>query len=151
MNRTTRTLEVYAEVIDRMGMESRTQGNAILLQPVEGASFVITVDEGDPEFLRMAVAMGGEVPVSRLELLEICNAANRKLKSLKCTLDEDGEILFAVENLQAAPDCIPTVEHTLGIVPRLMHTMIAGIERVTNDLKFAVIADQASDGKSEEA
>ncbi len=152
MNRTRRTLAVYTEVIDRMGMESSIRDNTITLHPADGVSFTIVVEESDPEFMWLGAVVDGEkVPISRLALLEICNRANRDLKGAKCIVDGDGDVVIQVDNLMAGTDCIPTVEDALGILPRTLHMLITGIGRITDDLRFAAIVDQAADGKGEEA
>lgn len=146
MNRTTRTLAVYTEVINRMGMESYIHANALVWQVADVLDLVIVVDEGDPEFLCVTVWMeAGKASISRLELLEICNAANGKLKGTKCMVNEAGDLVIEVENLMAGTDCVPTVEHTLGVMPRALHMMLAGVKRLTTDLRFAAIADHADD------
>lgn len=151
MTSTARIIEVYTEVINnRMGHDSQVHGDRIEFQPVEGLTCVITTYENDPEYLHLWTMLSGIEPTLPQDTMNsICIATTHKTKSVKSIVDSDGDLVFSVEMLVAAPDCLPTVEHLQGVLPRSVTMLLAGIRHTVTDLQFAQITAHETHGSSD--
>jgi hypothetical protein len=141
MTSIARINEVYTEVLnDRMGLDTQVEGDRIAFQPFDGLTCVITTYANDPEYLHLWTMLPGlDSALAQDTVNAICIATTHKTKGVKNFVDSDGDLLFSVEMLVAAPDCLPTVEHLQGVLPRSLSMLLSGIRRTLTDLQFAQI------------
>ena len=151
MTSIARINEVYTEVLNnRMGLDTQVEGDRIAFQPFEGVTCVITTYANDPEYLQLWTMLPGLEPaLARDTVTSICIATSQKMKGVKCIVDDDGHLVFSVEMLVAAPDCLPTAEHLQGVLPRSLSMLLAGIRQTLTDLQFAQITAPETHGSSD--
>jgi hypothetical protein len=148
---TARINDVYIEVLtNRMGLDTQVQGDRIEFQPFEGLTCVITTYANDPEYLHLWTMLPALEPaLARDTVTSICMTTTRTTKCVKSIVDSDGDLVFSVEMLVAAPDCLPTAEHLQGVLPRALNMLLAGIRRTLTDLQFAQITAPETHGSSD--
>ena len=151
MTSIARINDVYIEVLtNRMGLDTQVQGNRIEFQPFEGLTCVITTYANDPEYLHLwTMLSASESALPCDTVTSICMTTTRTTKCVKSIADSDGDLVFSVEMLVAAPDCLPTAEHLQGVPPRSLSMLLAGIRQTLTDLQFAQITAPETHGSSD--
>ena len=124
---------LYIKVIaDELSLIAKKEesGDFVTFKYPELGTFVITLDESDPEFLRIlfpdftdARLTGGDSN----KLLALVNQVNRKNKAVKLTVDDVNDVTLAIEFFVAGKDELPTEEHLKKMIARTLSAMRAGI------------------------
>ena len=124
---------LYIKVIaDELSLIAKKEesGDFVTFKYPELGTFVITLDENDPEFLRIlfpdftdARLTGGDSN----KLLALVNQVNRKNKAIKLTVDDVNDVTLAIEFFVAGKDELPTQEHLKKMIARTLSAMRAGI------------------------
>lgn len=98
--------EIYSSHLVNEGFRPKVDNDGDISFRSEGRTFWILLDEDDPTFfimLFMGFIQEDKSPQMRLRRLEGCNIANHKIKVIKCSLDKEGDPIFAAEMFLTDP------------------------------------------------
>lgn len=139
-----RIAAVYNEVLSsRMGLETAVHGCVIRFEPVPGLKTHIILHEDDPAYLQMRASFDGAdigLPVETMRL--ICGQTTAKVKGAKATVDSDNDVLFSVEMLVAAPDCLPNPDYLQSVLPRVVSMLVAAVNRTLTEFRFTTMTSE---------
>ena len=90
--------------------------------------------------------IGGLEGVEAEALGRICAETCRKCKGAKAHADSDGDLIFTVEMVVAAPDCLPSPDHLQAVLPRALSMLMHAVSRTITEIEFALLVGAAGDG-----
>lgn len=136
-----RIAAVYNEVLsNRMGLETTVHGCAVRFEPVPGLTTQVILHENDPEYLQVQAGFNGaEIGLPTETVRLICGQTTAKVKGAKATVDSDNDVLFSVEMLVAAPDCLPNPDYLQTVLPRALSMLVTAVNRTLTEFRFATI------------
>lgn len=133
---------------DRLGMPARFDpDDGVVVFEAHGATWLLFPSAGDPEYLRLMLPnfyrVTPEEPLGELAMLRVCQQVTTRCKGAKVLLDPNGGLSTSVEMLVAPPDCLPTEEQLVAVLPRAMHMALTAARRAYEEVQLVGIA-QAS-------
>lgn len=138
---------LYEHVLSqRLGFATERDDGAISAS-VGMLQLIFPVHDDDPEYLQMLTIVPSEqISLDRATMTAICLDATRDVKVAKATLDEDGDLIFAIEMIVASPDALPTEDHLAAVLPRAITLLTGIIRRVFQDMEFHSLTAGLDDG-----
>jgi hypothetical protein len=117
-----RIAKVYLDTIQgRLGLDAAFDGEAVRLTLPPGSPAVIELYENDPEYLRVVTivpSVGQELAKEQIQSL--CATETLKLKGAKAVVDDDRDLILAVEMVVAGAGCLPDPGHLQDVLPRAL-------------------------------
>ncbi|MGW7363927.1 hypothetical protein ACWGI8_10965 [Streptomyces sp. NPDC054841] len=137
----------YEEVLQqRMGLDVQVADDKIHFQ-TGSTHFLIPLYQGDPEYLRLVLPgfFSTDDGVARGELERICGETTRKCKAAQLTVGDNGVVIASVEMIVAAPDCLPTTEHLMAVLPRAILMLLCAVREFFVSIELHGIAKTSSE------
>jgi hypothetical protein len=102
-----------------MGLDTQITQGEVRFQtgPIH---FLIPLYQGDPEYFHLVLPgfFAADDDVTGEDLQRICGQITRRCKGAQLVVGENGVVVASTEMVVAPPDCLPTVEHLMAVLPR---------------------------------